>query len=93
LLTALSGGEAAVKTLVDFLAKDPNWNGGWYYDKGGVTGILTEMRVATLKRLARPKYWRPERRGQQKAVGPAHGAGPTLAASDFRSSVRDGQRL
>ena len=28
----------------------PNWNGGGYYDKGGVTGILTEMRVATLKR-------------------------------------------
>jgi len=45
-----SGGEAAVKSLVDFLAKDANWNGGWYYDKGGVTGILTEMRVATLKR-------------------------------------------
>ena len=45
-----SGGEAAVKSLVDSLAKDPNWNGGWYYDKGGVAGILTEMRVATLKR-------------------------------------------
>jgi homoserine O-acetyltransferase/O-succinyltransferase len=45
-----SGGEAAVKSLVDTLAKDPNWNGGHYYDKGGVTGILTEMRVATLKR-------------------------------------------
>ena len=45
-----SGGEAAVKSLVDTLAKDPHWNGGHYYDKGGVTGILTEMRVATLKR-------------------------------------------
>jgi homoserine O-acetyltransferase len=45
-----SGGEAAVKSLVDTLAKDPNWNGGHYYDKGGVAGILTEMRVATLKR-------------------------------------------
>ena len=45
-----SGGEAAVKSLVDFLAKDPNWNGGRYYDKGGVTAILTDMRVATLKR-------------------------------------------
>ena len=31
-----SGGEAAVKSLVDPLAKDPNWNGGWYYDKGGI---------------------------------------------------------
>jgi hypothetical protein len=29
----------------------------------------------------------------EKAVGPAHDAGPTLAASDFRYSVRDGQRL
>jgi homoserine O-acetyltransferase len=45
-----SGGEAAVKSLVEFLAKDPNWNGGRYYDKGGVTAILTDMRVATLKR-------------------------------------------
>jgi homoserine O-acetyltransferase len=45
-----SGGETAVKSLVDFLAKDPNWNGGWYYDKGGIRGILIEMRVATLKR-------------------------------------------
>jgi homoserine O-acetyltransferase len=45
-----SGGEAAAKSLIDTLAKDPNWNGGRYYDKGGVTGILTEMRVATLKR-------------------------------------------
>lgn len=45
-----SGGDAAVKSLVDVLAKDPNWNGGHYYDKGGITGTLTEMRVATLKR-------------------------------------------
>jgi homoserine O-acetyltransferase len=45
-----SGGEAAVKSLVDMLAKDPNWNGGWYYDNGGITGTLTDMRVATLKR-------------------------------------------
>jgi homoserine O-acetyltransferase len=45
-----SGGEAAVTSLVDVLAKDPNWNGGHYYDKGGVRPILTEMRVATLKR-------------------------------------------
>src|SRR3954471_24702446 len=45
-----SGGEAAVKTLVDQLAKDPNWNGGWYYDKGGIQSVLTDMRIATLKR-------------------------------------------
>ena len=45
-----SGGEAAVTSLIDVLAKDPNWNGGWYYEKGGITGALTDMRVATLKR-------------------------------------------
>jgi len=45
-----SGGEAAVKSLIVQLAKDPHWNDGWYYDNGGVTGTLTEMRVATLRR-------------------------------------------
>jgi homoserine O-acetyltransferase len=45
-----SGGEAAVKSLVDQLAKDPNWSGGWYYDKGGIQTVLTDMRVTTLKR-------------------------------------------
>ena len=45
-----SGGEAAVKSLVAQLAKDPHWNNGWYYDTGGVTGTLTDMRVATLRR-------------------------------------------
>jgi homoserine O-acetyltransferase len=39
----------SVQTLIDRLAKDPNWNGGWYYDKGGIVPILTEIRVATLK--------------------------------------------
>jgi homoserine O-acetyltransferase len=44
------GGDAAVKSLIDALAKDANWNGGWYYDKGGVIDTLTAMRRATLKR-------------------------------------------
>ena len=39
-----------MKSLVDQLAKDPNWNGGWYYDKGGIQTVLTDMRIATLKR-------------------------------------------
>jgi homoserine O-acetyltransferase/O-succinyltransferase len=45
-----SGGEAAVKSLIDTLAKDPHWDGGWYYDNGGITATLTEMRIATLRR-------------------------------------------
>lgn len=45
-----SGGEASVTALVDQLAKAPNWNGGHYYDNGGITGVLVEMRTATLRR-------------------------------------------
>jgi homoserine O-acetyltransferase/O-succinyltransferase len=39
----------ASEKLLEQLAEDPNWNGGWYYDRGGVTTILTKMRIATLK--------------------------------------------
>jgi homoserine O-acetyltransferase/O-succinyltransferase len=45
-----SGGEASVTALINALSKDPNWNGGWYYDNGGIGEILTDMRIATLKR-------------------------------------------
>jgi len=45
-----SGGEAAVKSLVDRFATDPNWNGGWYYDRGGIFPTLLEMRIETLER-------------------------------------------
>ncbi|MCX7365846.1 MAG: alpha/beta fold hydrolase, partial [Alphaproteobacteria bacterium] len=45
-----SGGDASVKALVDQLAKDPNWNGGHYYDNGGITAVLVEMRTATPRR-------------------------------------------
>jgi homoserine O-acetyltransferase/O-succinyltransferase len=31
------------------LARNPNWNGGDYYDTGGVLETMTEIRVATLK--------------------------------------------
>ena len=29
-------------------AGDPNWNGGWYYDNGGIAGTLEEIRYETL---------------------------------------------
>ncbi len=45
-----SGGEQAVQTLIAQLARDPNWNGGWYYDRGGIAATTTEMRVDTLTR-------------------------------------------
>ena len=44
-----SGPPDATEKLIERLAEDPNWNGGWYYDKGGVSAVLTKIRVATLK--------------------------------------------
>lgn len=45
-----SGGDASLQALIVQLAQDPNWNGGHYYDKGGILTAMTAMRVATLKR-------------------------------------------
>jgi homoserine O-acetyltransferase/O-succinyltransferase len=44
-----SGGEKAVNDLIARLSADPNWNGGWYYERGGIIEVLTDLRVATLK--------------------------------------------
>ncbi len=37
------------RQLTAALAKDPNWNGGRYYDRGGVVATLTKLRVDILK--------------------------------------------
>lgn len=39
----------ATQLLIDELARDPNWNGGWYYDKGGVLPTLLQVRINVLK--------------------------------------------
>lgn len=41
--------EGNVARLLATLSKDPNWNGGDYYDRGGVVESMTEIRIATLK--------------------------------------------
>jgi homoserine O-acetyltransferase len=38
-----------VARLLGMLTKDPNWNGGDYYDRGGVAETMTQIRIATLK--------------------------------------------
>ena len=40
----LGGLEALQKRL----ASDPNWNGGWYYENGGIPKVLEEIRYDTL---------------------------------------------
>src|SRR6202165_2326905 len=41
--------EGNVERLLATLSKDPNWNGGDYYDGGGVLETMTQIRIATLK--------------------------------------------
>ncbi len=44
------GKDDAVHHLLQRLSTDPNWNGGWYYEGGGITPTLTAIRMETLKR-------------------------------------------
>jgi homoserine O-acetyltransferase len=41
--------EGNVERLLATLSKDPNWNGGDYYDGGGVLATMIRIRIATLK--------------------------------------------
>jgi homoserine O-acetyltransferase/O-succinyltransferase len=41
--------EGRIARLRATLSQHPNWNGGDYYDAGGVLETLTEIRIATLK--------------------------------------------
>jgi homoserine O-acetyltransferase len=41
--------EGNVLRLLATLSRDPNWNGGDYYDRGGVLESLVQIRIATLK--------------------------------------------
>lgn len=38
-----------LERLLSALSKDPNWNGGDYYDRGGVLETMIQIRSATLK--------------------------------------------
>jgi homoserine O-acetyltransferase len=42
------GGLERLSALQARLATDPNWNGGWYYDNGGIRKVLAEIRFDTL---------------------------------------------
>jgi homoserine O-acetyltransferase/O-succinyltransferase len=42
--------EQSLAELQARLAVDPEWNGGWYYDRGGAKTVLTELRIEMLKR-------------------------------------------
>jgi homoserine O-acetyltransferase len=39
-----------VETMVARFAADPGWNGGWYYDRGGIPATMAAIRYDTLMR-------------------------------------------
>jgi homoserine O-acetyltransferase len=41
--------EGNVARLLATLSQDPNWNGGDYYDRGGMLESMIQIRIATLK--------------------------------------------
>jgi homoserine O-acetyltransferase/O-succinyltransferase len=40
--------QGGLEALQKRLASDPNWNGGWYYENGGIPGTLEQIRYETL---------------------------------------------
>ncbi|MBX9698823.1 MAG: alpha/beta fold hydrolase [Acetobacteraceae bacterium] len=54
-----SGREEDVAATIASLARDPNWNGGWYYGNGGIAPTLYEIRLATLRRYGMEEVLAP----------------------------------
>lgn len=55
------GKDDAVHNLIRRLSTDPNWNNGWFYERGGIVPTLTAIRMETLKRY-----------GIDAVLGPSH---------------------
>lgn len=53
------GDASSLDSLVAYLARDPNWNGGEYYERGGVLPTLTQLRIDTLKLYGIDEQLRP----------------------------------
>jgi homoserine O-acetyltransferase len=91
-----SGGQAAVDALVGRFAADPNWNGGWHYDRGGIVATLTEQRFETLMRYGQneilaatlPDPQQREARIRELSVAWASEFDPNSLVTLRRASVR-----
>lgn len=79
---------AAAQRLVDQFSTDPNWNGGRYYEAGGIAPTLTRMRIELLKfygaeEQLKPLY--PDAAQRQAALAAL--AGKWVAAFDPNSML------
>jgi homoserine O-acetyltransferase len=91
-----SGNNAAVASLVESFARDPNWNGGWHYERGGIVATMTALRVDTLKRYGQneilavtiPDPDRREARIREMAAAWARQFDPNSMVALRKASVR-----
>jgi homoserine O-acetyltransferase len=83
-----NGTAESLRTLLADLASDPNWNDGWYYDKGGIPTAMTRLRVQTLKRYGMSEYLAPELPDEAaREVAIIKAAKPWVKAFDGHSMV------
>jgi len=64
-------GPGPTQALIAELAADPNWNDGWYYERGGIEPTLVKYRIATLKRYgidAQLAATIPDRQRREQAI-------------------------
>jgi homoserine O-acetyltransferase len=91
-----SGGQGAVDALLKRFAADPNWNGGWHYDRGGIVATMTELRFEMLKRYGQneilaaafPDQQRRDARIRELSVKWAGEFDPNSLVTLRRASVR-----
>jgi homoserine O-acetyltransferase len=65
------GGLERLEQLQKRLTSDPNWNGGWYYENGGIAGTLEEIRFETLMNYGQNEILAatiPDRKAREAAI-------------------------
>ena len=74
-----------VQALVDRFAADPNWNGGWHYDRGGIPETMTTLRIETLSATGRTRSSPRSSRRRPSATRAIRAGGRGVGAA---SSIR-----
>jgi len=87
-----------VEDLVLRLSKDPNWNNGWYYDRGGIRNVLIDYRMEMLKLYGSEQQFMNEAAIRQVAESWAKQFdGNSLItlrrAAEYRNAEKDFERI
>jgi homoserine O-acetyltransferase len=64
-------GDTTVEGLRGQFEQDPNWNGGWHYDRGGIAGTMAALRERTMRLYGADEYLRdrfPDEAQREEAI-------------------------